>query len=153
MQNAKKFFTHLATPHPITRQNEVWSIEVVRLDTLDRPFVLIALDVFSRRPMVIDLTSETVADIATKLDDAVRRLGHPSKIWLDDSLEFRSQELEKWAVQHGIEIVYGATFRKSGIARRPLNDLLIFLSDKSFSTPEELKRDLDEWRQHYKAAA
>ena len=152
MQNAKKFFT----PPPIPRQDEVWSIEVVRLDTLDRPFVLIAFDGSSGRPMVIDLTSATVADIATKLDDAVRRLGRPSNIWLDHSLQFRSQELEEWAIHHGIAIkgatiIYGTTIRKRDIARGLLDDLLIFLSDKSFSTPEELKRNLDEWRQHYKA--
>ena len=148
MQNAKKFFT----PHPIPRQDEVWSIEVVRLDTLYRPFVLIALDGSSGRPMVIDLTSATVADIATKLDDAVRRLGRPSNIWLDRSFEFRSQELEEWAIHHGIVIIYGTTIRKRDIARGPLDDILIFLSDKSFSTPDEFKRNLDEWRQHYKAS-
>ena len=147
MQNAMEFFT----PHPISREDEVWSIEVVRLDTLDRPFVLIAFDVSSGRPMVIDLTSATVADIATKLDDAVRRLGRPWDIWLDHSFEFQSQELAEWAIHHGIAIIYGATIRKRDIARGPLDDLLIFLSDKSFLTPEELKRNLDEWRQHYKA--
>jgi hypothetical protein len=58
--------------------------------------------------------------------------------------------LEEWAIHHGIIIIYGAT-PKRGIARRPLDDLLIFISDKSFSTPEKLKRNLDEWRQHYRA--
>jgi transposase InsO family protein len=147
---AKEVFADIAAAQQITRRNDVWSIEIVRIDTLDRPSVLIVLDVFSRLPVVLDLTSATNADITTKLEDAARAWGYPSRIWIDGGFGSQGQ---KWAFQHGIEIEYRAPYRKSTILRPLLDDLRIFLTGKTFSTRSDLKRNLIEWRQRYKAAA
>jgi hypothetical protein len=150
--NTKRFAT-INGPERATRKNEIWSIELVRLDIPGRPTVWAALDVFSRLPVVLDTTPSKIDHILFKLDQAGRCGGYPERLWVDHGYEFRSQQLQKWADLRGVILVFGAPFWKRTVAERFLRQLSGFVRDNGLTNPGELKRKLAEWHQAYEEAA
>jgi putative transposase len=113
--DTKELFQRLPR-EPVTRQNEIWSVELFRHDGRERVSILLALDVFSGLPMVLDLTSGKARQVASKLEEACRS-GYPKTLWLDQSFELKSRDLKKWAEHRGIVIQYGVPYQKAMTAR------------------------------------
>jgi len=67
----------------VTRENEIWNIEIIHVDAPTRSLVLIAIDADLRRPLIAAVTSGTAKDIFAKLAGVGRHVGYPKKIWLD----------------------------------------------------------------------
>ena len=131
------------------RDNEVWNIEIIPVDTPKRPLVLIAIDADLRLPLIAAVTSGTAEDIFAKLDGVGRHVGYPKRIWLNFGSEIPPQELREWAAQHGVSIRGGATWNRRCAQIAIHEDLGIFLHGKRFSDPKDLDRDLEEWCRNY----
>ena len=52
-------------------------------------------------------------------------------IWLDQGREWRAQELREWADRRGVELIFGARFKKEVIAKRFIHELYQFLRDRN----------------------
>jgi transposase InsO family protein len=139
----------MAAAGMVVRPNEVWSIDVVRLDLGNRPFVVMVIDVHTRRLLAAVLTSATDEVVAATLERLARRSKRPDEIWIDDSFRL----IETWAGQHGISVsYYRPTPQMRAISERVLRDLGSYLGDKSFASPMELGHAIERWRQSYVAA-
>lgn len=146
--NTKRFAPQIAFPRA-TRKNELWATEIVLCDDSQRTQILIVLDVFSVLPVVLtvlDPAASTAGQLAGHVNDASQRSGRPKMLWVDVSYKFNSQELGEFAML-AVDIFYGARAQK----RRHVEPFLLrrrrFLGDKGSSTPDDLKRDLGEWRE------
>jgi hypothetical protein len=133
----------------VTRENEIWNIEIIHVDAPTRSLVLIAIDADLRRPLIAAVTSGTAKDIFAKLAGVGRHVGYPKKIWLDFGSEIPPQPLREWAAHHGVSIQGGATWDRRCAQMTIFDDLRMLLHDKRFLEPKELDRDLEEWCRDY----
>jgi hypothetical protein len=132
-----------------TRKNELWATEIVLRDDSQRTQILVVLDVFSRHPVVLttlDSRAATAGQLVTHLNEACRGVRYPETLWVDRSFEFNSQELDELAMQ-AVDIVYGARAQKRRHVEPFLQRLRRFLGENGSSTPDDLKRELVEWRE------
>jgi len=97
-----------------TFPNEIWLVELVRhrSGTQNEVTIVAILDVFSGRPVMVDLTSGSATHLTVKLDMAVNAFRRPIKVWVDGSFEFSSAELQEWAQQYGTTIIRGGMLQK-----------------------------------------
>jgi hypothetical protein len=136
------------------RPNELWTNELVwyRSSSSGKVLILVVLDAFSGVPQLLDLTTGSVGDFVLKLENACRSPGYPMTLLVDQDFEFRSQELQEWASAHGVELLYGASFRKASIARpfllRLRNECL---RDLQSPTIADIESRLESWRRQYNA--
>src|ERR1700694_777318 len=85
-----KRFIAKAAARQVTRQNQAWAIDFAMLDFADRPFVMLVVDVGTRRPLSATMSLVVVEDIIAMLERLVRRLGTPEQVWMDYSLAYNS---------------------------------------------------------------
>jgi hypothetical protein len=127
---------------PATRANEIWSVEIVR--GANRPVILV-IDNFSGLPMEAHPTYGTDAHIVSILDVAGQLRGYPAKLWVSSDHLFESRELESWAAQHRIRVIFHSQSRIT----RPLVEELHrdCLNNLDSTTPAEMAWALRCWRQ------
>jgi hypothetical protein len=142
---------HASTTVPrATRENEVWLVDHVLRDDDRRTRILIVFDVFSRLPVVLSAVDPAVGiaeQLIALLNEACGEMRRPAMIWVDAGYEFRSPELVEWTARYAINILYGAPMEKRSIVEPFLRQLGLFLRDSSSAKPDELKGDLEKWRQ------
>jgi transposase InsO family protein len=140
-----------ATALRATRRNEVWMIDIARLDVGSRlTSVMMVVDVHSRLPLSLTVSPAIAGAIATTLDRLVRRSGPLEDIWIyrDSGLELA---LRRWAKFHWIGITRGPMPQMKTLAEPILSDLGAFLHDVRFPTRTQLGHGLERWRQRYTA--
>ena len=103
---------HVSAAHrvervPVTRTNEVWSMDFVSDALFDgrRLRALTLLDVFTREALAIEvdqgITGEQVAGV---LDAVIAARQAPQRIRVDNGPEFVSNALDRWAYEHGVTL-------------------------------------------------
>jgi hypothetical protein len=147
--NTKKFAPQIASPRA-TRKNELWATEIVFRDDSQSTQILIVLDVFSDLPVVmtvLDPAASTAGQLSGHVTDAIQRSGRPRMLWVEASFKVNSQELDEFAMRYAIDICYGARTQKRRHFAPFLRRLRRFLGENGSSKPDDLKRDLGEWRE------
>jgi transposase InsO family protein len=144
-----------ATALRATRRNQVWMIDIARLDVGSRlTSVMMVVDVHSRLPLSLTVSPAIAGAIAiaTTLDRLVRRSGPLEDIWIyrDSGLELA---LRRWAKFHRIAITFGPMLKAKALTEPIFRDLGAFLRGNLFSTHAKLGLGLEKWRQSYAAAA
>jgi transposase InsO family protein len=142
-----------ATALPATRRNQVWMMDIARLDVGSRlTSVMMVVDVHSRLPLSLTVSPAIAGAIAiaTTLDRLVRRSGPLEDIWIyrDSGLELA---LRRWAKFHRIGITRGPMPEMKTLAEPILSDLGAFLHDVRFPTRTQLGHGLEIWGQRYTA--
>lgn len=142
-----------APAQQFTRANRAWAVDYAILDLAERPFVMLVIDVHTRRPLMATVTPTIPEDIAAALERSFHWPSLPEEIWIDRAFE-RNAALRPWAHEHRISIIYVPVLmpQMKSLSERPLRDLSAFLRDKRFPTLMELGHDIERWRQHYAAA-
>lgn len=146
-------FMQINPAHQKMRANQAWLIDFMVLDFTDRPFVMLVVDVGTRRPLSATVGLVVVEDIIAMLERLVRRSGRPEQVWLDHSLAYNSAlgdfhpALQAWAKHHRTLLTQVPMLRTKFVAERLLRDLSAFLRGKSYPTLMELGHDLERWRQ------
>lgn len=147
-----------ATSRKVTRSNEVWSVDFMMLDFAGRPFVMLVVDVATRRALSATVSLAVVDDVIVRLERLVRRSGRPEQIQRDYDKAYNSTDgrfhpaLQTWAQQHGISLTHDPMLQTQRISERPLRDLGAFLREKHFPTLMELGHEIERWRQSYAPA-
>jgi hypothetical protein len=138
----------------VTRRNQAWEIDFAMLDRPHRPFVMLVIDVVTRRPLSATVSLMVVEDIVATLQRLVRRLGSPEQVWMSYGVSFvsyDSRSLWDWAQQHRISLTRVPLQTKTE-SERLFRDLSAFLRDKRHSTLVAVGHDIERWRQSYGAA-
>ena len=107
------------------------------------------LDVFSGIPVVLtvlDPAASIAGQLAGHVNDASQRSGRPKMLWVDVNFKFNSRELDEFAML-AVDILYGARAQKRRRVEPFLQHLRRFIGENGSSTPDDLNRDLGEWRE------
>lgn len=115
MQSTTKTEFMAVTP---TYANEIWELDMVTLDIVGRPSVVLFIDAFSRLPLYGTETIVRAGDASGPLDELGAKFGHPKTIRVDASSELSSTALREWAAKHQVSIEH-----RSGIGTRVHRDL------------------------------
>ena len=94
---------------PATRLNQRWSMDFVHdmLGDRRRFRALGVLDNCSRESLAIEVAASIPgARVARVLDDIAATRGKPDELLVDNGPEFRSRELDRWACQNGVRLVF-----------------------------------------------
>jgi putative transposase len=137
------------------RPNDVWTMDFVSDRLLHgRVFrALTLLDEFSRFALAVqpDFSYPSVSVVRT-LEDAAREHGYPKSIRVDNGPEFIASALERWAHEHGIELLFiqpGKPTQNAFIESfnsRVRDELLLA---NRFRTIFEARLAADDWRCGY----
>lgn len=138
--------------------NRTWAVDFLVLNFVHRPFVMLIVDVGTRRPLSATVNLMTVEDILTGLERLVRRTPSPQQIWMDYCPVYTVRTgrfhpvLEAWAEHHNVQLAQGPMLAAKWVPERLFGDLSAFLRNKHFPTLIELSHDIERWRQSYIAA-
>lgn len=92
-----------------TKPNECWAMDFMSDALFDgRRFrILTAIDTFHRECLAIHAGQNiTGGDVASLMERLVTLYGLPERIKTDNGSEFVSKALDKWAYDHGVELVF-----------------------------------------------
>jgi hypothetical protein len=148
-------FLPKATARRVTRPNEAWEIDFAMINFSDRPFVMLVIDVGTRRPLSATVSIMVVEDIVATLQRLVQRSGSPEQVWMTYGVSYDTYDgrfLRAWAEQHRVSLTR-LPLQTKAVAERLLCDLSAFLRDKRHSTLMALGHDIERWRQSYTPAA
>lgn len=151
---------HVSAAHrvervPVTRTNEVWSMDFVSDALFDgrRLRALTLLDVFTREALAIEvdqgITGEQVAGV---LDAVIAVRQAPQRIRVDNGPEFVSNALDRWAYEHGVTL----DFSRPG---RPIDNAFVesfngrlreeCLNAHWFLSLDDARDKIEAWRTFY----
>ncbi len=113
--------------------NQCWSMDFMADELFDgrRLRVLTIVDNFSRVSPFIGVGFRySACEVASALDEAVKRFGAPGRIMIDNGSEFTSREVDLWACTHGargLELSCGPGLRaaRHDPARRPIQGKMV----------------------------
>lgn len=91
---------------PATAANQVWAMDFVHDQLFDgtKLRILTVVDTFTRLSPAIDARrSYRSIDVVATLDRAIRTVGCPKIIRLDNGPEFVGRELDLWTFVHGVD--------------------------------------------------
>jgi hypothetical protein len=125
-----------------TYQNQVWGLDVIKLDIPGRPRIVLVTNVHTRKPLMTTVISEIADNMIAALAKAASQ-GPPKEIWIDGGRW--PPALQAWAAQHDVPIYHRWPYAK---AERLVNDLNIFLGGL-LQSKSELSRHLEAWRHAY----
>jgi putative transposase len=100
---------HRAERMPVTAPNEVWSMDFVSDALFDgrRLRALTLLDVHTREALAIEVDQGIKSEqVVMVLDAVVAVRGAPKRIRVDNSPEFVSNALDRWAYEHGVVLEF-----------------------------------------------
>ena len=103
--------------------DHIWSVDVAFMEKIASQndgykYLLIAVDVLSRRLMVVPIKSKSSKDAAAALEEMISTAKRaPDKIWIDEGTEFEGA-FAKTCKQHGIHTYHTFTETKSSFAER-----------------------------------
>jgi putative transposase len=140
-----------------SRPNERWSVDFMR-DTLGdaRAFrTFNVVDDLTRECLAIEVAKSIPgARVVRVLDRIASARGYPVRMVMDNGPELAGQALDEWAYRNGVEL----HFITPG---RPVENAYIesfngkfrdeCLNEHWFSTLEDARRTIEEWRQDYNA--
>ena len=135
--------------------NEVWAMDFVHDQLFDGRKIrcLTVVDTFSRLSPAIDVRhSYRGADVVTTLERAVKDVGLPKTIRVDNGPEFISKELDLWAYMKGVTL----DFSRPG---KPTDNAFIELFNGKFRAEclnanwflslDEARAKCEDWRRDY----
>ena len=108
--------------------DHIWSLDIAFMEKLAREndgykYLLIAVDVLSRRLRVVAMKSKSSKDAAKALEEMISTASRtPDKIWIDEGTEFEGV-FAKTCEQHGIHTYRPFTETKSSFAERFVHTL------------------------------
>lgn len=135
-----------------TRANETWAVDHAILDWPERLFVMLVIDVATRRPLSATVSLAVSEDIVATLERLTSRIGCPRQIWVDNSSAYRWGLFQVWSRQRGIEVLHGPGPQARAVTERPLHHLCSSLHPKQIPTLMDLGHEIERWRQSYVAA-
>lgn len=148
MKTNRPFMPKMPVP---TRPNETWAVDHAILDWPQRLFVMLVIDVATRRPLSATVSLAVSEDIVATLERLIRRTGCPQQIWVDHSSAYRWGLFQGWSKRRGIEVLHGPGPQAKAVSEGPLRHLCSSLYSKQFSTMMELGHEIERWRQAYAA--
>jgi len=106
------------------RLNEVWQIDASPLDALlitgKRPNIYVAIDVYSRRVIILVTLTPRAEGVALLIRKCLMAWGVPERIKTDNGSDFRANATERLFTALDIEVEYSAPYspRQKGIVER-----------------------------------
>lgn len=143
----------IAAPQ-VTQEGQAWRVECVKLDVGGKraPFIMLAIDIYTRQPQVAVVWSAAAKDVAAALDRLIRQWKPPQEIWIDNG--FDDSALRYFSLQHRVAVVYTPPSpRWKALSAPIIRDLNAFLRDKPHPSLMALGHDIERWRQSYAAPA
>jgi len=140
---------------PVTRPNDVWSLDFVadQLVNGHRFRALTVVDVFTREGIAIEvgqrLRGEHVVNVLTRL---TAQRGAPTRLWCDNGSEFCSQIVDLWAYQHQVRIDFSRPGTPTDNAHvESFNATLRreCLNAHWFESLREAQERIEAWRREY----
>lgn len=146
------FMIDIAAPQ-VTQEGQAWRVECVKLDLGGKraPFIMLAIDIYTRQPQVAVVWSAAAKDVAAALDRLIRQWKPPQEIWIDNG--FDASALRHFSLQHRVAVVYTPPSpRWKALSEPIIRDLHAFFRDWRFSSLKDLSSGLQMWRQRYPTA-
>lgn len=142
----------LAVPAAI---NEVWSMDFMHDQLSDqRSYRLFnVIDDHNREALGVEVDLSLPAERVTRaLDQIIEWRGMPKAVRCDNGPEYISHQLQKWAYEKGIEIIYiqpGKPQQNAYIERFNRTMRYDWLNQDIFTSVEEVQEKATQWLWHY----
>jgi putative transposase len=140
---------------PATGPNQVWAMDWMYDQFFDgrRIWVLTVLDTWSWICPVLQICrTATALEVTSALDEAVRRLGAPRVIRVDQGCPFTSRELDLWAYVKGVTLDFSRPGKPTDNAYAEAFNARVraeCLDQAWFLDLDDARRKVEDWRVEY----